>query len=196
MATEMVLVPNTRYDSLITKEQEYDKKVLYYETLLLEKGAASTHHSTAKTSDHSNEVGPDKASVTEPNDTKHVDDDDNDDKSPIDSKQHSPMSIIDQFRTHYQLYGKRLLEYVKRKGGSIISWRDNGVIIYKGQAIIGSHIITLVEYIFKRRGSTPSGIKQFRRAMREISVPKAYLKPFLLNLPGIPDQIKKNWTKY
>ena len=62
--------------------------------------------------------------------------------------------------------------------------------------MIGTDIIDMIEHIFKKSKKKPNGYNQFKRGLVEIKVPKPFLKPSLLNPPGIPSAIKKNWKQY
>ena len=106
-------------------------------------------------------------------------------------------AIIETFPKNYRLYAKRLLVYIKTKGANILEWNNTDkTLIYRGNIVTGSDIIELVNYIFKTNAAPPAGIDAFRKGLAEISVPKAYLKPYLLKPPGVVPSGKKKWIKY
>ena len=106
-------------------------------------------------------------------------------------------AIVDAFPKNYRLYAKRLLTYIKRSGRDILEWdSENKIVAYRGVPVKGSDIIELINYIFKTSSPKPAGLDTFRKGLTEISVPKAYLKPYLLKPMGVPKSIKKKWVKY
>ena len=107
------------------------------------------------------------------------------------------LAIVDSFPKNYRLYAKRLLIYIKKSGRDILEWDgENKIVAYKGQAVKGSDIIELINYIFKTSSPKPKGLDIFRKGLAEIRVPKAYLKPYLLKPMGVSKNIKKKWVKY
>lgn len=214
MATEMILVPKTRYERLTDKEKEYQEKVSYYTTLLRDNGINFAEPKTKQrdTAD-SNETSPNSGVV----ELEKVSNSGKDGKKMIDAdsgstgsakyakkkrassnavKYPSHMKISEKLPSKYRLYGKRLLEYIKKHAKNILGWNDKGVIIYRGRVVPKTDIIELVKYIFAGKGVPPTGIKDFKRALKEIRMPKVFLKPNLLQPPGIPIDVKKNWKKY
>lgn len=188
MATEMVLVPKKRYERLSDKDKEYGDKVSYYTTLLRENGINFTEPKTGEVdsavsnanSDTVRSASYDKEQTKQANVVKYS----------------SPMNIKEQLPRKYHLYGKRLLEYIKKHGRNMLGWDEKGVIIYRGRVIAKTAIIELIKYIFDSKGKPPTGIKDFRRGLKEIRTPKVFFKPDLLQPPGIPIDVKKNWRKY
>ena len=105
--------------------------------------------------------------------------------------------MLDEFPLNYRLYAQRLLQYIKKSGTDVITWKnDDATLIYRGTPQVGSNIIELVNYIFKTNSRKPKGLEVFNIGLKEIKTPKAYLKPYLLRPPGIPKSIKKKWVKY
>jgi hypothetical protein len=228
MATEMILVPKTRYERLATFDKDHQDKLSYYTTLLRDNGINYTE--TTPSDDATSPLALDNLSTkgatdqktSQPKDDAHRGSTVNISEgvahkhSPPPSQQlvepdvsvtknslmhnaikyPSPINIEDQLTAKFKLYGKRILHYMKKHGKDIVGWNDKGMLIYQGVFRPKTNIITLIEYIFKGKGDPPTGIKVFRRALKEIRTPKAFLKPFLFKPPGIPDHMKKNWTKY
>lgn len=218
----MILVPKTRYERLSLNDKEYHDKVGYYTTLLRDNGINFTEPQQSSElsnttpviedgpsaegvkkeksqpirKDSVNSVGGDGGGDGGDGDAADNDKQRNKKKKYTPSTYPSPMSINEQLPTKYRLYGKRLLEYIKKYGKNILGWNDKGMVIYQGSVISKSDIIVLIKYIFKGKGDQPHGLKDFRRGLKEIRTPKVFLKPFLLQPPGIPNNIKKNWRKY
>ena len=105
-------------------------------------------------------------------------------------------NIIDKFPYKYKLYAKRLLAFIKKNGAGIVEWNDDGTFLYRGSPVEGSNITELIIHLFKTNRAAPKGVKQFRKGLDKIRVPKAFIKPYLLKPPGTPDNIKKKWVQY
>jgi hypothetical protein len=181
MATEMVLIPKSTYD--LWKKQGGGKEASGKNVSMEdENGEAKKKEDTAvqKSSQHVNN-NEDKVPPSTNNDTyKTVSSD-----------------LIDKFPVNYRLYAKRLLQYIKKNGGDIITWKnDDTTLIYRGLAQLDTDIIELVNYIFKTNARKPKGLDAFNIGLKEIKTPKAYLKPYLLRPPGITKSMKKKWVKY
>ena len=198
----MILVPKTRYERLLTADKESHEKISQYITLLRDNGL-----NPIDDSDFYKETPLNKSDVGE----VKVDDNKTEEKKADTSiaadrpYRHntvtppSPMEIANQLPDRYRLYGKRLLEYIKKHGGDTIGWDANNGLIYQGIELPDADIIVLLEHIFKdkkKKGDNPPAIKEFKKALNEIRTPKALLKPYLLKPPGISKDMKKNWKKY
>jgi hypothetical protein len=192
MATEMILVPKTRYERLVTEDKEHQDKLNHYITLLRDNGINDTDQLDGEKDPPLNVLEETPLGATSETTIDDVKGQVWADTATI----ASPMNFVAQLQEKYKLYGKRLLEYIKKHGEQNIGWDDNGLIIYNGKPVPKTAIIPLVEYIFKNKGTPPNGIKQFKKGLKEIRTPKAFLKPFLLKPPGIASNIKKNWTTY
>ena len=119
------------------------------------------------------------------------------DRTSGDNKQvHPSMDIITHFGRRYRFYAERLLRYIIKNGLDKVSWNAQRQLLYNGVVKPGTDIVLIVEYIFKGVGNIPKGVKQFRKALNEINVPKVFLKTFLLKPPGIARKVKKNWITY
>ena len=120
----------------------------------------------------------------------------------VSDTQHSPtmtipQDLIEKFPDNYRFYAKRLLIYIRKHGSSVLEWGDkDNVIKYKGITVEGSSIIDLINHVFKTNSRPPQGSDRFKRGLKEIKVPKVYLKPYLLKLPDASNKIKKKWLKY
>ena len=109
MATEMVLVPKSRYDRLTTTDKELQDKVTYYEELLEKNKSKDTDKDrrsltdlkkTIDKSQHSDNVVSTEDKVDARTPTKTL--------STV-STQASPLTIFTQFDPKFIIYGKRLL---------------------------------------------------------------------------------------
>jgi hypothetical protein len=212
MATEMVLVPKTRYEKLLTDDKDHVDKVRYYETLLNNNGIGQDNSKSAAEGAGPVENKPVKETPTinddnnEQNGATVTTNDDTvklgvigENKSLIHTNKpiEPPLdSIIERFPRKYRFYAKRLLAYIVKNGLKTITWDAAGTLTYNGAVLRDTNIVDIVKHVFKSIGTPPKGIKQFRKGLSEIRVPKIFLKPFLLKPPGIPDQVKKNWKKY
>ena len=209
MATEMILVPKTRYEKMASDDKEYHNKLGYYTTLLRDNGIDFNDQSditdNAIDSDSMNKQQSSKPPVKADNDVggnEMVEKVESSSSSKSEDyvnsslRGQSPMDIVTQLPEKYRLYGKRLLAYINKNGKNILGWTASGLLIYRGVDIAKTDIIALVSHIFKSNTQPPNGIKQFKKALKEIRTPKVFLKPFLLTPPGIPNKIKKNWTTY
>jgi hypothetical protein len=199
MATEMVLVPKSRYERLVSNDKELQDKIKHYEELL-KKGSPDNSSNTNK--DLTDGIGDGvKSDNTVTNTRKQNGLDIADARTPIrtilnSSIYRSPLDTLTSFEPKFSLYGKRLLKYIKKNGGKIVGWDEQGVITYRDNILNDTNVVDMIEAIFKKSKNKPKGYKEFKQSLNEINVPKAYLKPSLLNPPGIPQSIKKNWKQY
>lgn len=192
----MVLVPRVRYEKLLADDKEYKANTSIDDKTLNERdGRTSDPDVSTKKTDSNESSDEKKEETTDDSGDLKKNDDQGDDSKPK-NQTSSPTDIVMQFPQKYQLYAKRLLGYIKKNGGFILGWDNEGRIVYNGVVLDGTNIKTLVQHIFKSKGPPPKGIKKFRKALNEIRVPKVFLKPFFLKPPGVPDKIKKNWIKY
>ena len=209
MATEMVLIPKTTYDRVMgtsAKQDQIPPVEVQRDELFANKNIESKHepeeaNSLSKNSKDQHERGQFESMATS-SPTFSSSDKDNvtsadDDKESVDDL-YIPTNIIEKFSERDQLYAKRLLSFIKKHGGKTLNWDDNdNAVVYNGESIIGSDIVELVQHLYKEsHKSTPKGMKQFRKGLKEIGTPKAFIKPYLLKPPGISANIKKKWVKY
>ena len=192
MATEMVLIPKSTYDEwkkrgvkdLEEKEEvPQDNAVKKSNYNGISKASRDDEMDTFKKSnepiDIKKKMNQDVMENNKDNDGENIED------------------MIDDFPLNYRLYAKRLLKYIKKNGGDVITWKnEDNTLIYRGMPQIGTDIIELVNYIFKTNSRKPKGIDSFNIGLKEIKTPKAYLKPYLLRPPGIPKSIFFKWVKY
>jgi len=203
MATEMILVPKTRYEQLAADDNEHANKLRYYTGLLRDNGVNFTDYGKDKNNKSTSETNYMEKDVKENNVDSSVEGSKEGDISTEQEvavngggKHLSPMTIIKDLSPNYRPYGQRLLAYIKKEDKDMLQWNDQGHIILRGQPMAGTSVVDLVEYIFKGKGSKPKGTKEFRHILREMRVPKAILKPLLLKPPGMPRDMKKKWKKY
>ena len=213
MATEMVLIPKSAYDrwakeqnqGQANKKTEVKEKKLDDSTQAADDNEGSSKDSEAvvkpskevdkvsgSDNDNANSTYPANGESSKASIPPNVEGKNNN------RDEHQEISaIIELFPKNYRLYAKRLLVYIKKKGGNILGWNDKDkTLIYKGNAVTGSDIIELINHIFKTNAAPPTGIDAFRKGLTEISVPKVYLKPYLLKPPGVAKSVKKKWAKY
>jgi hypothetical protein len=206
MATEMVLVPRIRYEKMLLDDTAYKEKAERYETLIKDKGMPLNNDGDSAMDEEPTILSDTTKGVQETDQNATVESvasegERGEQRSVSSGSQNKfltppPMDIVVQFAQKYQLYAKRLLAYIKRNGGNILGWDNEGHVVQHGKVMADTDIKTLIEYIFKSKGQPPKGIKTFRKALSEIRVPKGFLKPFLLKPPGIPSKVKKNWITY
>jgi hypothetical protein len=219
MATEMVLVPKTRYEKLLVDDKTYTDKLRYYETLLSNNGIDLANRKAnvtpaimnKETNDNNDPASHDDSNMAPSTTNKTLNDVATNDKDVMDDSSittttpnqvisnkpiEPPMTIIEKFPRQYRLYAKRLLEYITKNGLNTISWDNDASFIYKGVLMKDTNIVDLVKHIFKRIGSPPKGIKKFKKGLDIIRMPKVFLKPFLIKPPGVPSKVKKNWITY
>jgi hypothetical protein len=211
MATEMVLVPKNRYEQLNSDDKLYQDKINYYITMLRDNGINFTEPlkdvKTPALNDDENvsaKADAEDVQVAGPPmkdpDTGVKGKEEHTEVNGVDWSNAvvtaSPMDIVSKLPEKHRLYGKRLLEYIKKHGQNIVGWSEDGELIYHGKIMAKTNIVPLVGYIFKSDGKPPHGLKDFKKSLKEIRTPKSFLKPFLLKPPGIPKNIKNNWTRY
>jgi len=206
----MVLVPKARYERLSIDDKEHQDKINYYISILRDNGVNFTEKVIGDkkldfNDGNSAEVNSSKEGVSTMTpslkDTTKVE---QEKETPQDNEATwsnavvtaSPMEIASQLPEKYRLYGKRLLEYIKKHGEDIVGWSEQGEVIYDGEIMAKTNITSLVEYIFKKDGKPPHGLKDLKKSLKAIRTPKSFLKPFLLKPPGIPYKIKNNWRQY
>ena len=138
MATEMVLIPKSTYDAWKKSGDKIagtDRKTSHY-TETGNKLQEEAIETLKKTHEDTKDNDIDKLSAKK-NDSQHIDTDMLED-------------MLDEFPLNYRLYAKRLLQYIKKSGGDVITWKnDDTTLIYRGTPQVGSDIIELVNYIFK-----------------------------------------------
>ena len=176
MATEMVLIPKTTYERL--REGMAVAKTDVVEKDESEQVPDKPHDETATIS---SDAPPDK----------------NVNQLPQAKASKLYVTLVEQFPENYRLYAKRLLGYIKKHGSSVLGWNDNdNTLIYRDSLVTGSNIVDLINHLFKTNSNPPRGNERFKKGLTELKVPKAYLKPYLLNPPSTSDKIKKTWLKY
>jgi hypothetical protein len=207
MATEMVLIPKSAYerwrsDQVIETAGDIDKKDE------AKKSLNTDDTSGVKAPDPVSSNGRVKTSDVSGKDHKYADVADGEVKETLapplngvkndnTGENQDVLAMVEAFPKNYRLYAKRLLIYIKKSGAGILEWDgEKKVVVYRGKPVKGSDIIELINYIFKTSSPKPVGLDTFRKAMAEISVPKAYLKPYLLTPMGVSKKIKKKWAKY
>ena len=201
MATEMILVPKKRYEVLVSDDKEHADKLRYYTGLLRDKGVDFTDYGQDKNNDKPSETnhmdvsenskGNDNGNVALPKKVAKVTFNNTSEGEGL-----SSIDIVNEISHSYKLYGQRLLAYIMKKGRDILEWNAKGNIILRGDLVSDTNIANLVEFIFKGKGRRPKGIKEFRHFLREIKVPRAILKPPLLNPPGMAKDMKQQWKKF
>jgi hypothetical protein len=213
MATEMVLVPKTRYEQLLVDDKDFTSKIDYYQTLLNNNNITHQHSLEKDVNNSANDISKGKTLSTEittiakPSDNVESDEklaavklDESIESTPTHYVNKVPQppidKIIEQFPKKYKFYAKRLLGYISKNGLKTLTWDSRGVITYNGALLSNTNIVDIVKHVFKSIGTPPKGMKQFRAALKQIRVPKIFLKPFLLKPPGIPSEVKKNWIAY
>ena len=76
----------------------------------------------------------------------------------------------------YQNKAKGLLHFLSRYGGDVVSWKDNGNLIYNGDVIQGSHISDLIKHALSPNvKGNPTGFQQFYKALKDIDTPTAFI---------------------
>ncbi|GBM90949.1 hypothetical protein AVEN_275234-1 [Araneus ventricosus] len=69
---------------------------------------------------------------------------------------------------------KNILYFLK-DNQSILSWTPEGEIVYKGQRIPRTNIVSLVTDLLRNRKKSPSGFKEFQAALKEMKIPATYI---------------------
>ncbi|GBO01481.1 hypothetical protein AVEN_218219-1 [Araneus ventricosus] len=69
---------------------------------------------------------------------------------------------------------KNILDFLK-DNHSILSWTPEGEIVYKGQRIPRTNIVSLVTDLLRNRKKSPSGFKEFQAALKEMKIPATYI---------------------
>lgn len=76
----------------------------------------------------------------------------------------------------FQNKAKGLLKFLTQYGGDVLSWKDNGNLIYKDSAIEGSHITDLLKHALTPYSKgTPTGYRQFYQALKDIQTPTSFI---------------------
>jgi hypothetical protein len=197
MATEMVLIPKTTYERLQLSDKVkengtfIDNKDLQPQTASLSSSSVAAPPPAAAGEQAGSPHPPStnfSANLTQVSDN---------DKIAASENETIASTLLDKFKPSFRLYAKRLLIYIKKHGGNILEWTDDdNAFVYKGHKVEGSNIYQLIMHVFRTNRHPPSGVKQFIKAVGEIRVPKAFLKPYMLKPPGIPKSIKNKWIRY
>ena len=201
MATEMVLIPKSTYDKWLTSRGKHNQQE---ELDVMDVGSLTNDVDTKDVEmpdemlKNTDDIIMEKKPEVSPglNELKITPSVDNSLPANISDGQDISSSLLETFPQKYRLYAKRLLLFIKKHGVGIIEWTNDGVVLFKGGALLGSDITEVITHLFKTNRAPPTGMKQFREGLDKIRVPKAFIKPYLLKPPGIPANIKKNWVKY
>lgn len=189
MATEMVLVPKAAYERLTMSDNTVEVRGNSHDE---EKKKVVDNASEKKEVSHLDIDNAESSSSPHPQSSG------NSEGGAGQVIQDSvPLSIVEQFPPRYRLYAKRLLAYIKKHGGKVMTWNDDdNALMYKDSKVDGSNIVELIMHVFKTNRKPPVGIQQFTKGSDKIKVPKSFLKPYMLNPPGMPKSIKNKWLKY
>ena len=94
----------------------------------------------------------------------------------IPTQMHVPEILEHVIPNKFHNKAKGLLKFLSQYGGDVLSWKDNGNLIYKDNVIEGSHITDLIKHALTHNSrGTPTGYRQFYEALKDIQTPTSFI---------------------
>ncbi|KAI8484231.1 hypothetical protein Bbelb_380160 [Branchiostoma belcheri] len=86
-------------------------------------------------------------------------------------------NILDAFPKTMKSRARQILNVIKHKGGDVISYDDQGQLLFNKQVVPGSNVADLIRDAFQmRRGFNPVGWQSFARGLASINAPEAAIR--------------------
>ncbi|KAI8479494.1 hypothetical protein Bbelb_240640 [Branchiostoma belcheri] len=85
--------------------------------------------------------------------------------------------ILDAFPKTMKSRARQILNVIKHKGGDVISYDDQGQLLFNKQVVPGSNVADLIrDALQMRRGFNPVGWRSFARGLASINAPEAAIR--------------------
>ncbi|KAI8501300.1 hypothetical protein Bbelb_106740 [Branchiostoma belcheri] len=86
-------------------------------------------------------------------------------------------NILDAFPKTMKSRAQQILNVIKHKGGDVISYDDQGQLLFNKQVVPGSNVADLIrDALQMRRGFNPVGWQSFARGLASINAPEAAIR--------------------